>query len=239
MGQIKHIKLHIVTDIKTREMLPSMLRQLLYRHNVALPSACGCGRLLTRRGWNNSSNTQYVVEPSTITRRWNSSGDGKKAPTRYVVEPTTMTMQKLDPANYSADEIPPLVTSYNERGFTIQGNKAVGPVVLLPRGFFSWKPHSAKHITVESVQLFPLLVDPRIELLILGTGERIEFVSPHVKDYLRGHGIALEVLSTRHALAMFNMLLEEHRIVAAALIPPGYEPYEAYHDGTAFIVDDD
>ena len=57
----------------------------------------------------------------------------------------------------------------------------MGPVVLLPRGFFSWKPHSAKHITVESVQLFPLLVDPRIELLILGTGERIEFVSPHVK----------------------------------------------------------
>ena len=106
------------------EMLPSVLRQFSCRHNVFLPSACGCGRLLTRRHWNsNSSNdgSPYVVEPSVMTRRWNSSGDGKKAPTRYVVQLTTMTMQKLDPANYSTDEIPPLVTSYNERGFTIQG----------------------------------------------------------------------------------------------------------------------
>ena len=112
-------------------MLPSVLRQLLYRHNVALPSACGCGPVLTRRGLNNRSNIQFVVEPTTITRRWNSSsGDGKKAPTRYVVEPTTMTMQKLDPANYSADEIPPLVTSYNERGFTIQGKMSPCPSPL-------------------------------------------------------------------------------------------------------------
>ena len=87
--------------------------------------------MLTRRRWNNSSSycgAQQVVDPTTITRRWNSSGDGKKAPTRYVVEPTTMTMQKLDPANYSADEIPPLVTSYNERGFTIQGMRYLHPL---------------------------------------------------------------------------------------------------------------
>ena len=39
---------------------------------------------------------------------------------------------------------------------------------------------------------------------------------------MKKKGISLEVLTTENAISTYNYLLEEGRVVAAALIPPAY-----------------
>lgn len=89
--------------------------------------------------------------------------------------PTTITALELH-------EHAPFVSSYNTQGFTVQGNKLMGSVALLPKGMFSWKVYcfiiiqlghthflsffilqvnDPKDITPESLVLFHL-VEPRL-----------------------------------------------------------------------------
>ncbi|XP_035858518.1 NADH dehydrogenase [ubiquinone] 1 alpha subcomplex assembly factor 3 isoform X2 [Sander lucioperca] len=96
-----------------------------------------------------------------------------------------------------------MIHSYSSRGFNIDGNK-VG---------------SYKDITEESVSLFHML-EPRIEILVLGTGTRVERINPSVLALLKRKGIAVEVQDTPNACATFNFLTNERRVAAAGLIPP-------------------
>ncbi|XP_038552749.1 NADH dehydrogenase [ubiquinone] 1 alpha subcomplex assembly factor 3 isoform X2 [Micropterus salmoides] len=96
-----------------------------------------------------------------------------------------------------------MIHTYSSQGFNIDGNK-VG---------------SYKDITEESVSLFHML-EPRIEILVLGTGARLERINPSVLALLRSKGIAVEVQDTPNACATFNFLTSEKRAAAAALIPP-------------------
>ncbi|XP_032369169.1 NADH dehydrogenase [ubiquinone] 1 alpha subcomplex assembly factor 3 isoform X2 [Etheostoma spectabile] len=96
-----------------------------------------------------------------------------------------------------------IIHSYSSRGFNIDGNK-VG---------------SYKDITEESVSLFHML-EPRIEILVLGTGARVERINPSVLALLKRKGIAVEVQDTPNACATFNFLINERRVAAAGLIPP-------------------
>ena len=137
----------------------------------------------------------------------------------YVVEPTTMKVHKLDPKLHSMKDIPPLIAKYSTQGFKIQGNKLYGSVAIVPKTYFSWKVKASTEITVESLQLFTT-IEPKIEILVVGTGVRIEQLSTEVRTFLKKHNILLEVLDTPNACSTFNFLLEEGRMTAAALIPP-------------------
>uniref|UniRef100_A0A670JC61 NADH dehydrogenase [ubiquinone] 1 alpha subcomplex assembly factor 3 n=1 Tax=Podarcis muralis TaxID=64176 RepID=A0A670JC61_PODMU len=76
-----------------------------------------------------------------------------------------------------------------------------------------------KDITAESLVLFRLL-EPRIEILVLGTGSKVERLDPTVLKLMRQCGIAVEVQDTPNACATFNFLTSERRMTAAGLIPP-------------------
>ncbi|XP_029006393.2 NADH dehydrogenase [ubiquinone] 1 alpha subcomplex assembly factor 3 [Betta splendens] len=112
-----------------------------------------------------------------------------------------------------------MIQSYTSRGFTINGNKVFGPCALLPPAILQWNVGSYKDITEESVSLFHML-EPRIEILVLGTGARLERINPSVLALLRSKGIAVEVQDTPNACATFNFLTNERRLTAAGLIPP-------------------
>ncbi|PKK26453.1 NADH dehydrogenase (ubiquinone) complex I, assembly factor 3 [Columba livia] len=90
---------------------------------------------------------------------------------------------------------------------------AAWPVVRLCR------VGSYKDITHDSLSLFRLL-EPRIEILVLGTGDRVERLPPAVLKQMRVCGIAVEVQDTPNACATFNFLTSEKRMAAAGLIPP-------------------
>ncbi|GAA6086396.1 NADH dehydrogenase [ubiquinone] 1 alpha subcomplex assembly factor 3 isoform X1 [Tachysurus ichikawai] len=126
---------------------------------------------------------------------------------------TTVTVMQKDPGSG------PMIYSYSSRGFNIDGNKVIGPCAVVPPAILQWNVGSHEDITVESLSLFYLL-EPRIEVLVLGTGARTERLDPNVLSFIRKKGIAVEVQDTPNACATFNFLTSERRITAAALIPP-------------------
>ena len=89
-----------------------------------------------------------------------------------------------------------------------------------------WVVDSAEDITEESLSLFTVL-DPKLDVLIIGYGSRNTTTSrnpvdPKVIMKMRQKGINVEVLTTENAISTYNYLVEEGRVVAAALIPPSF-----------------
>uniref|UniRef100_UPI00254065C2 NADH dehydrogenase [ubiquinone] 1 alpha subcomplex assembly factor 3 n=1 Tax=Euleptes europaea TaxID=460621 RepID=UPI00254065C2 len=111
------------------------------------------------------------------------------------------------------------IEGYTGWGFTINGDKVVGPCAVLPRAILQWNVGTHQDITAESLALFRLL-EPRIEIVVLGTGDKVERLDPAVLRLMRQCGIAVEVQDTPNACATFNFLTSERRVAAAGLIPP-------------------
>ncbi|XP_066206841.1 NADH dehydrogenase [ubiquinone] 1 alpha subcomplex assembly factor 3 [Saccopteryx leptura] len=111
------------------------------------------------------------------------------------------------------------IDSYSSRGFVVSGSRVFGPCALLPRSVLQWNVGSHQDITEESFSLFWML-EPRIEIVVVGTGDRTERLQSHVLRAMRQRGIAVEVQDTPNACATFNFLCHEGRVTGAALIPP-------------------
>ncbi|XP_023442705.1 NADH dehydrogenase [ubiquinone] 1 alpha subcomplex assembly factor 3 [Dasypus novemcinctus] len=111
------------------------------------------------------------------------------------------------------------IDSYNSRGFTVNGDRVIGPCALLPQSVVQWNVGSHQDITEESLSLFWML-EPRIEIVVVGTGDRTERLQPEILLAMRQRGIAVEVQDTPNACATFNFLCHEGRVTGAALIPP-------------------
>jgi len=76
----------------------------------------------------------------------------------------------------------------------------------------------------EQFEVFDAVI-PKPELLILGTGTRTFPPPASIRSYLENLGIPLDIMDTRNACSTYNLLLEEGRRVAAALIPPTAKPW--------------
>ena len=98
------------------------------------------------------------------------------------------------------------------------------PVVLT--FCLGWVVDGPEDITEESLSLFTVL-DPKLDVLIIGYGSHSQLTSrnpvdPKVILKMRQKGINVEVLTTENAVSTYNYLVEEGRVVAAALIPPSF-----------------
>ncbi|KAI6034951.1 DUF498-domain-containing protein [Pisolithus orientalis] len=150
------------------------------------------------------------------------------SPTRLTDRPTTLT-------NILASDIPPpvQVLSVSKTGIKLaDGLVLTGPVIFLDGKVFLWDvPNGGFSSTVstgdgigwegwtsEHWSMFEVVV-PKPEILVFGTGARVEFVPPRVRSYITGLGIQLDVMDTRNASSTYNLLAEEGRRVAAALLP--------------------
>ena len=81
------------------------------------------------------------------------------------------------------------------------------------------------------MSLFTIL-DPKIDVLIVGYGDNTPVkgakgktafpVDPKIILKMRQKGVSMELLTTENAIATYNYLVEEGRVVAAALIPPNH-----------------
>uniref|UniRef100_S4REK2 NADH dehydrogenase [ubiquinone] 1 alpha subcomplex assembly factor 3 n=1 Tax=Petromyzon marinus TaxID=7757 RepID=S4REK2_PETMA len=130
-----------------------------------------------------------------------------------LYEKTTVTMLQRDSPNTI------FVDSYGLHGFTVNGNRVIGPCAIIPHAIIQWNVGSWKDISEESLSLFYLL-EPRIEILVLGTGDRVERLDAQLLRFMTRQGVAVEVQDTGHACSTFNFLVNDRRLVAAGLIPP-------------------
>lgn len=108
------------------------------------------------------------------------------------------------------------VTEYDAKGFELQNDIYVpSSVALLSHSAFLWRARRVADVTQNSLSLFTL-VHPRPEILILGLNEATRIDT----TWLRDQGIAVEQMDTKNAVHTFNVLNDELRHIAAALLTP-------------------
>ncbi|MCX7350582.1 MAG: MTH938/NDUFAF3 family protein [Alphaproteobacteria bacterium] len=108
------------------------------------------------------------------------------------------------------------IDSYGAGGFGFAGMSHKGSIMVLPSGIYAW-------------DIDPKLMTPRdfamaiaekgdIDLLLIGMGHDMARPPKPVRAALEASGILFDPMATGHAVSTFNLLFEEKRRVAAALI---------------------
>ncbi|OEL35317.1 hypothetical protein BAE44_0003662 [Dichanthelium oligosanthes] len=110
--------------------------------------------------------------------------------------------------------------SYDDTGFNINNVKYEGSLLIVENKIMTWAPKTFSEITAESLSIFKV-VHPIPEILILGCGRHIQPVSPELRKFIRSIGMKLESVDSRNASSTYNILNEEGRPVAAAVLPYG------------------
>jgi uncharacterized protein len=112
------------------------------------------------------------------------------------------------------------IDSYGSGGFRFAGMSHRGSVLATPTGVQAWmidKPEEIKAGCFTAI----FAESHTIDLLIVGTGEKSLGQDARFAEALRSAGIKVDVMDTPSAARTYNVLLEEGRRVAAALIAVG------------------
>ncbi|EPS65600.1 hypothetical protein M569_09179 [Genlisea aurea] len=118
--------------------------------------------------------------------------------------------------------------AYDDTGFKVNGVSYDGSILLAGNLLMNWTPKNFSDITPErydfhvfrSLSIFKTL-RPIPEILILGCGKYIQPINPELRSFIRSTGMKLEAVDSRNAATTYNILNEEGRMVAAALVPYG------------------
>ncbi|WP_318658536.1 Mth938-like domain-containing protein [Indioceanicola profundi] len=111
-----------------------------------------------------------------------------------------------------------VIDTYAPGRFRISNVVHEGSVIVMPDRTLSWSVENFGQFTVESLE--PVLTaEPKVEILLIGTGERMQLLHSSLRRQLKEAGIVADVMDTRAACRTYNVLLSEARRVAAVLIP--------------------
>lgn len=114
-----------------------------------------------------------------------------------------------------------VIDSYGAGGFAFAGMSHRGSILALPSGIHAWNPDPLA-LTIED---FALVLNERsaIDLLIIGMGPAMARPPKPLREALTAAGVMFDPMATGHAVSTYNLLLEEKRRVAAALIAVRHE----------------
>ena len=115
-----------------------------------------------------------------------------------------------------------VIDTYTERGFVVGGVEHRGSVFLYQDMTLLWKVKDIAEVTPASLTAAHALKPPP-DLLIVGCGARIGALPRETAEFFRDGETAVEVLDTPNAVATYNILVQEGRSVAAAMILPRTE----------------
>jgi uncharacterized protein len=112
---------------------------------------------------------------------------------------------------------PAPIEGYGKGGFRFAGMSHRGSLLCLPSGIWAWPVMAPDGITVRSLErAFAEAGD--IGLLLIGAGRERWTIPDDLFAALHASGLSVEASRTGTAVSTFNILLEEGRRVAAALI---------------------
>ncbi|OAX44843.1 DUF498-domain-containing protein [Rhizopogon vinicolor AM-OR11-026] len=145
-------------------------------------------------------------------------------PIRKTDRPTVFT-------NMLAGDVPPpvQVSSITSAGIQLaDGLILPSACIFLDGKVFLWDVPTRlwDGWTREHWNVFELVV-PKPEILVFGTGRRMELPPSSMRSYLKEMGIQLDIMDTRNACSTYNLLAEEGRRVAAALLPYTPRPWRS------------
>ncbi|CAI5966032.1 unnamed protein product [Closterium sp. NIES-64] len=96
--------------------------------------------------------------------------------------------------------------SYDDKGFTVGGRDLDSSILCVGDVALCWSPSCLADVTPDSLALFQL-IRPQPELLLLGTGQRMQAVPGELREFVRACGMKLEVLSTVSGVLVALLLL--------------------------------
>jgi len=150
--------------------------------------------------------------------------------TRFRLLHTTKTLYESSSAFtniLAGDTLPPVqVNSITPNGIQLANGLVIPSACIFLEGkVFLWDVPSKlwQGWGKEHLEVFEIVM-PRPEILLLGTGKNTALPPPFFQSYLNGLGIRVDTMDTRNACSTYNLLAEEGRRVAAALIP--YHPFQ-------------
>ncbi|MBA3660316.1 MAG: Mth938-like domain-containing protein [Gammaproteobacteria bacterium] len=108
------------------------------------------------------------------------------------------------------------IKSYRPGELTINQVKHHQSVILSATELVDpWSPQTLSDLKKEDFDLIPAM-NP--DVLLIGTGEKFEFINMKLYGHLINQGIGVEVMDTLAACRTFNALTSENRRVVAALL---------------------
>jgi uncharacterized protein len=109
------------------------------------------------------------------------------------------------------------VDGYGRHSFHFAGMASDGSLLALPSGMHAWAARETSDITAGALERVFEQAD-RIELLLIGTGVDPWAIPDALRWQFRDAGISVDAMPTRAAASTYNVLLDEGRSVAAALL---------------------
>jgi uncharacterized protein len=109
-----------------------------------------------------------------------------------------------------------VIDGYGAGGFSFAGMSHRGSILALPSGIYSWNPDPAALAPEDFATV--LAEKGEVDLLLIGMGLAMARPPRPVRAALEAAGLMYDAMATGHAVSTYNLLLEEKRRVAAALI---------------------
>ncbi len=111
------------------------------------------------------------------------------------------------------------IQSYGPAGFVVSGQDFPTSLLLTEQFLHPWSAGVLEDVTLDT--LAPLLtLTPRIEVLIIGTGNNMQRLPEPLRLALRSKGLSVDAMDTGAACRTYTILQSEGRRVGAALLLP-------------------
>jgi uncharacterized protein len=108
------------------------------------------------------------------------------------------------------------ITSYGDGFVAINLERHQGSVIVMPQApVQAWPVSSFESLTQEH---FDAILEAAPEVVVFGSGSRLRFPHPRLTMQLAKHRIGVETMDFGAACRTYNILMQEGRRVAAALL---------------------
>ncbi len=113
---------------------------------------------------------------------------------------------------------PPAIEGYGGGGFRVGGNWVAGSVLILDDVARPWPVSAPAELTPSDFGAVIAAGAAVVEFVLLGTGPAMAPPPKAVRLALHDAGLGIELMDTLAAVRLYNVLAQEGRRVAAALI---------------------
>ncbi|MBL1240405.1 MAG: hypothetical protein COB13_001030 [OCS116 cluster bacterium] len=109
------------------------------------------------------------------------------------------------------------IDSYGNMGFRFADMSHKGSLLILPSDMSNWQVKDGDELLEP---LFEKIIQQSdaIDILVLGMGKNMYLPPKPLREMCKQAGIVIEFMSTSNAVRTYNVLLDEQRRIAAALI---------------------
>lgn len=108
------------------------------------------------------------------------------------------------------------IRAYKAGKIQINENVYTESIIVAPDQLIeNWPPQSIEQLSADDLKIITTL---NTDILLIGTGSQLHFISPAIYGNLINKNIGVEVMSTQSACSTYTALTAENRRVVAALL---------------------